>query len=35
MSIDLALRKPSMSPGRVVEMGSDLGYQAEVLEGKP
>lgn len=35
MGIDFALRKPSVFPGEATEVGSDRGYQAEVLEGKP
>lgn len=35
MGIDLALRKPSVSPEAVTEVGSDRGYQAEALEGNP
>ena len=35
MGIHFALRKSSVSPGEAAEVGSDRGYQAEVLEGKP
>lgn len=31
MGIDFALRKPSVSPEAVTEVGSDIGCQAEAL----